>query len=328
MLKRTAIVDWAKLVYAFVIVLVHANYLMPGTYNWQLVECFGGGYVAVEFFFIVSGFLMAASGNKVKEPVESLGIETIRFVWRKIKVLLPFYLVAYLFTFILNQALNNVSFHDAIKNLVYSIPYLFRYNMAGFKATSDPIGSAWYISSMLLAMLGLYPMLRKYKDTFTCVIAPLLTLFLYGYISQTRSNISAASIWIGWVYVGNLRAVAGISLGCTCWKISQQVKRVEFTKIGVLALTSLEMICYIFPVISMQLWAHTYLDFILIFMFAIAITISFSERSYSAKIVHAPAWVANLSLTLYFVHQQMIGVVKKFFAGGGYMGQASISADF
>ena len=315
--RRIAVVDWAKLVYAFVIVLVHANYLMPGAYDWRLVECFGGGYVAVEFFFIVSGFLMAKAASKTNIKSAHLGYETIQFIGRKILVILPIYVVAYMLDFILMQILNNASLYTAVKQFIYAIPYFLRYHMAGFEGIVDPIAPAWYISSMLLAMLLLYPMFKKFKDIFSCVIAPLLTLFLYGYISQTRGNISASSIWIGSIYVGNLRAIAGISLGCICWEISQKISNLKFSTLFKKILTVVEGACYILPIISMQLRAHTKLDFIIIFMFAVAITLSFSRQTYSSEITFAPSWVANFSLSIYLTHNEMNALVKVLFPQGG-----------
>ena len=62
---------------------------------------FRNGYIGVEFFFLLSGFLMAKSiyrrqsqaciGKLQPEPV---GVETIRFLWGKVKALWPYYLPA------------------------------------------------------------------------------------------------------------------------------------------------------------------------------------------------------------------------------------------
>ena len=48
--------------------------------------------------------------------------------------------------------------------------------MAGYRVNTV----TWYISAMILAMLILYPLLIKYKDTFFFIIAPCLSIFLLG----------------------------------------------------------------------------------------------------------------------------------------------------
>lgn len=64
MKKRNTLIDWIKLLYAIPIMLVHSNHLIQGTYSWQNATIMPGGYLTVEFFFIVSGYFMAASAAR------------------------------------------------------------------------------------------------------------------------------------------------------------------------------------------------------------------------------------------------------------------------
>ena len=313
-MKRNTFIDCAKLVYAIPIMLVHSNYLAQGVYDWRTTPVImPSGYVAVEFFFILSGFLMASTAAKYAESKDKLGSEAASFVWTKVKIILPFYLVAWVLSFMVKHMSEQLSARMMLKNAVYSFFAFFRVDMGGFIGY-DPIGSGWYISAMLMIMLLIYPLLRCKRNVFVWSIAPLLTLFIYGYISQTRGNISAASVWIGLTYVGILRAIAGLSLGCTCHAITQKIKTVMPTKLASILLTILEVGCYIIPLIIMQIRKHTQLDFIMIFLFATAITISFSGLSYSNRIFKKPyPWMAEMSLCIYLVHECGINFVKYFF---------------
>lgn len=160
---------------------------------------------------------------------------------------------------------------------------------------------------MLLVTAVLYPTLRRYKDMFIHVIAPLITLFLYGCIAHVRGNVSAASIWMGYVYVGILRAFAGMSLGCICYEVVRKFKQFRMTRQVKVILTIVEFVAYIVPLFAMQYIPYSELDFIIVFVFAIAVTISLSLQSYSPNIIrNAPEWVSQLGLAIFLCHGALI----------------------
>ena len=311
MKKRNALIDWVKLVYAIPILLVHSNHLVQGTYNWKNATIMPGGYLTVEFFFIVSGYFMAASVAKKVIPSRSVGVETIRYILHRISIILPYYLVAFAFGFICAHALTPFTAKSILKDLANSFFPFIRVNMSGLNAY-DPIGTAWYLSAMFLATMVLYPMLCRYKDMFINIIAPLITLFLYGYIARSRGNISAAAVWIGWVYVGLLRAFAGMSLGCICYEAAEKLKQLHLTEQAKVALTVIEFTAYILPLFAMQFVPFSELDFVIIFVFAMAVTISLSMQSYSSKIIcHAPLWVSQIGLTVFLCQDPLINFTNR-----------------
>ena len=59
---------------------------------------FENGYIGVEFFFLVSGYLMASSIYRKLNcsaiegvSIRSLEEDTVVFLWRKVKAILPYY---------------------------------------------------------------------------------------------------------------------------------------------------------------------------------------------------------------------------------------------
>lgn len=302
--NRNTIIDFAKLVYAFPIMLVHSNHLMQQEYHWTLATVMVSGYVAVEFFFIISGYLMAQSIQKTG-PAEAgrLGSDTVRFVLRKFQIIFPYYLLIFILNFIILHLIHMSSLRQTMKDLVYSLPAFFRINITGM-FSYDPIGPAWYISAMLLVMLLLYPLARSHANMFNCAIAPFLALFIYGYISKTRGNIGAATVWIGLMNVGVLRAVAGLSLGCACFEINRKFSALRLTNAAKTLLTVVEGFCYIVPLAVMSIVRYSQVEFILIFMFAAAITLSFSRQTWSGKLFKKPhPWMSQLSLTIFLSHK-------------------------
>lgn len=57
--------------------------------------------------------------------------------------------------------------------------------------------ATWYISAMILSMLLLWPLLRKYKENFFYIIAPLMICFLLGYSYQKFPSLRRPMKWQG-----------------------------------------------------------------------------------------------------------------------------------
>ncbi|MBR5278787.1 MAG: hypothetical protein IKU23_05945, partial [Clostridia bacterium] len=86
--KRNGTIDLLKFAFTVMVMLYHTGY------------CFKGGYIAVDFFFIVSGFLMAKSMKISVNNGVAAGTDTVNFILRKAKGIFPFYISAWLITFI------------------------------------------------------------------------------------------------------------------------------------------------------------------------------------------------------------------------------------
>ena len=92
--KRNGAIDFWKFVFCMIIAIYHGRY-MGGSVPYALFK--DGGYLAVEFFFLVSGFLMAKSAKRAEETSRlQLGTETAQFIWHKAKIILPYFIFAYI----------------------------------------------------------------------------------------------------------------------------------------------------------------------------------------------------------------------------------------
>ena len=100
--QRNREVDFLRFVFAVIIMLHHSRYVL-GDENCLFL----GGSLAVEFFFIVSGYLMMASILRAERRQSTgvtraaLGTETYHFLLRKIRAFLPEYLIAWFIGFFL-----------------------------------------------------------------------------------------------------------------------------------------------------------------------------------------------------------------------------------
>jgi len=310
--KRNITVDIAKIIYSFVIVAFHAVHLLEERDAFTTSPIFGGGYVCVEFFFIVSGYLMCASTAK-QPPYDSvaIGSEAVGYLKRKVLNILPYCIAAWI--------LSVPAVCIAEKNTAYLTgnEFLFLFlNSAGFPS-GNMNGQLWYLSAMFLATGIIYIPLRRSRNRFTHVTAPLLALFIYGYLSYTRGNISASMVYKDFFTVGMLRGLAGECLGCAACAAAEWLHGLKLTWVQALLLTVLELACYILSLYLMNTYTLSRVDFVLILIFFIAVTVSFSGQGLTSWVcVDSPAWIGRFSLNLYLIHTAASTLVKDFYTNG------------
>lgn len=223
--KRNGSIDFWKFMFSVLIVVFHGKNLAEAG-EWKFL----GGSIGVEFFFIVSGILMANSSIKVREQELSLGQDTFQFMKRKVLGIMPNIYVAWIIAFLVEH-IGNFSIGKMVKDAITSVwelLFVTETGLMGYRANAV----CWYISAMLIAMLILYPLMKKYKDTFFYIIAPLIVIFVMGITYQQWNNLRVPHAWNGWAFKSLIRAVMGITIGCLCYKISVYIRGMKYTKLS------------------------------------------------------------------------------------------------
>lgn len=151
--KRNGAIDFWKFVFSLVIVSFHTFFVTNGNINGM--QPFIRGNTSVQFFFLVSGFLMAQSSCKVIESSDrnNLGQNTFIFIKRKIKGLFPEFAIAWVLAFIVmhlaDRTFTTVEIIKDFFNGIWELCLLRMSGLAGYRANTV----TWYISAMILAML-------------------------------------------------------------------------------------------------------------------------------------------------------------------------------
>lgn len=303
---RNGKIEFLRFAFCIVIMLFHIGDTVLGL-SYRLagnISLFSKGYFGVEFFFVVSGYLMAASAFKNQSNVISLGSDTFNFMQRKVMAILPYHLIVFAITFVGVCILEQYSFMDITKRFLSAIPNLLLISRSGL-ANTDILGVEWYISDMLIAMLVLYPLCRRYYDKFTKIVAPVLAVMIVGYLIKTTGTLSGSTAWSGLVAKTFLRAVSELCAGVFVFELCRNIKKLNFTKTDRAILTVVELCSYI-AVGLFMLMANIQGKFggqFLIFT-CVGVCLSFSGVTYGDSLFNNSFvyFLGSLSLPLYLCH--------------------------
>lgn len=278
---------------------------------------FPHGAMGVEFFFVLSGFLMAASVFFAKDADRKLptGKSTILFMKKKFMAVFPMHCIAALGLFVATVICNDYTLAKSIKTAVYSIPGLFFVQMAGFgfKYINN---IEWYLSVMLICMCIIYPMLRKWYETFSRVIAPLFAMLILGYVMHTYGRLVGVSTWVGITYKSMFRGFSEICLGIFCFEVCRYIQNSKIDTKKRVLLSLLEAVSWI-GAFGIIMFTFDYKSniFALAFM-AIGITCTFTGLTYGNDIFNKKAinYLGKLSLPIYLIQLMTIEITPVLFA--------------
>lgn len=296
-MQRNLVIDFMKLVFVLCIFAGHINSLALRDEHIRPIMRLG--FLGVEFFFIVSGYLMSMKIDKlaVGKAVDKV---TFDFLYRKISIFYPYYITAYIMGFIVLHCKNTLDINVIIKHFIMSLPCLLQLSMAGISGY-QVLAPTWFLSAMLISMLILFPLFYHYRDS-SMLISTLLIIFLYGYIFHFKGILATIEpINNAIMYSGVLRGLAGISLGGICYRLCTKLKKQELTYFSRVMLTIIEISGYILIVSLMNYSCSIRLDFLILFLLTICIIISFSQKSYSTILEkYIPNKVGKLSMVIFF----------------------------
>lgn len=297
MKKRNQMLDLARMIFCLAVVSNHWNSMVNGAESVYITTRYG--YLSVEFFFIVSGLLMAAGMKKYQHM--TIGLATGKNLISKYKHVFPYYIIAWLLGMIAQHLSNGVTAQQVAKDAVRSVPAFLGLEMLGVPLyqANDP---TWYISAMLVAMLVLFPLLYLFKDKFYGAIAPVIAVFGYSYLLASVGHFSTIlPLNGGVVYTGLVRGFSGMALGCICYKISSILAEKKFSQYGTKLLTVMEIVSYAIALVLMNTQGWVRPDFYVVLSLAIAVTLTFSNKTYTTnfKLPLANGFWGKLSLAIY-----------------------------
>lgn len=309
--RRNSTIDILRVLFAVVIALFHIAEVYPLQIS-NKISLFAQGAIGVEFFSVVTGFLMAQSVKKrLEEKSFEIGKETAYYVGRKYIKIFPYHLFSFVISLFLYLLWNSNSLFDKVRIVFFSFSDLFMLNMTGLYSLKLNV-PAWYLSSMFISLLILYPVIRAKYDLFVHVLSPVFVLFCAGWMSLTTESMRGIEMWCGIMYKGTLRVGMGIALGSICFGVCQVIRGKKLTPKVKTVLSILEITGYAvtFLYSCMNLSEQGY--FVIFFIIAASITLTFSNVTVTRDInfLRGKAKLENLSLAIFLNQTYCATIIK------------------
>lgn len=284
--KRNGKIELLRFLFCLAIILFHINNDLSGRHLslGDHFTFFKEGRIAVEFFFIVTGYLAAAKAYKMRGSVTdgtSLGKSTWDFIKSKIITILPYHFIFIGITTAVECWVNN---ENVFRYILNGLPCIFLLQMSGLP-TTHIISVEWYISSMLIVLLFLYPLCVRFYNVFTRIIAPVLGVTSLGVVLHYVGALGHNATYVGAFYAGNIRAIGGICLGMFSFELFRTIRELESFKRKKFLFTLAEALGYGFCLLYMiSADIGKKHGGIVAVILCVAVGITFSDMSYGQSV--------------------------------------------
>ncbi len=174
-------IDYWRVVFTLLIMIFHFDdtyHLFPQVTGW---------YIAVEFFFLVSGYFLYDRFLRKGAKESALSYTVRRFCG-----IYPAYVIMFVVYYLILIPVMRPTFEDFAYHVLDSVPELLL--MQGFglgRGWNYVNNTTWYLSVMLVAGYFIYAMLRYRKELFLKVIGPLLVIACYAYLYRHNGSLDA-----------------------------------------------------------------------------------------------------------------------------------------
>ncbi len=215
-------IEGLRFIFALVIMACHLPFLINlFPEHCELSNHFKKASLAVDFFFILSGFLFYNGVPRIKDS----GFWD--FFSRKFKRLAPVYLWTLLIFFLFNR-FGLLSYGYEITDYIYGALFI-----NGIGLTFNHIGPGWYVSVLIIGLLFYFMLFRLLKPMTAVFSVGLITFF--GYVLLINATDGAIFLFTGveglFFPLGLTRGVCGIGLGILTGAAIQSVGN-KFPKTG------------------------------------------------------------------------------------------------
>lgn len=328
-MKRNGKIELLRFIASVYVLMFHIDKyvltLPPFKFSNEIsLAFFPHGSVGVEFFFLVSGYLMARTAFKHISDDGSVlrgkefSANCFGFMKRKYQSIFPYHAAAFVFATVTYVISMRYDLTGCLRTVFGSIPSFLLIQMSGIRLV-EPNHVEWYISAMLIGMALLYPVCLKYYHAFTKLFAPLTAVLLIGYMQATSHRLTGVSVWNGIAYKSVFRAIAELALGASAFELSKYLSSVKWKKSRRYFFAFAEIVCFsLFSLYVFYYGHYNYEVVILIFLFVL-VTLAFSGISAGAKWFdnRFNCYLGGLSLPVYLANLPAIYCTNRFFASYG-----------
>lgn len=308
---RNNIVELFRFIYSLLVVGYHVQF----SYSDEMIDFFENGALAVEFFFLLSGYFLARSLEKLGKDEQTSFIKKVYlFMKNKIDSLLNVHFLSIIVVIIIILCCDIKSFKDKFLPGIPSIFFVQMIIVWSGDFNKALIVPEWYLSAMLICMLFMTPifllLLKLLKGIYSTIILVgiiLVITIITGFATSWKFNENI---------VYDMRAWGEMCVGMFSFYLSNYVKKKNYGNIMIFFFKFLELFGYSLPVIfgflPISLSYQAYLMAITVVCEFCAVFITFAEKGNiikNQKINSAFGYLGAISLPIYLFHPVLITLI-------------------
>ena len=308
--KRNGNIELLRFVFAMGIVLLHCS---------DNLFTYKGGYLGVEFFFMLTGLYLVKSMNYELIDNHDLSLSIVcsmKSLFKKIIFFYPCFVVSTIIgTFV--YAIANDSFFYCFSRFPFDLIFsqcLFK-NAPFLSAT----GIVWFLSASYISLFYIYTLLYYKKSIVVKYIFPIIIISFTILLLVTCHNFDAPNTFITFfLSSGVLRAFISICLGVIISEISEKIKKKDLRKYKK-HFAALETLLYLSIFLYMKFFSKLLFDVVIVALIAIALVITTSEISwFSGKFNNKYTYfLGKFSSVLFMNHFYLVSEQKKIVSALG-----------
>lgn len=293
-----------RIVFTFVIIIFH---LVNGTDFYSKYPMFQyHWYIAVEFFFVLSGYLLMQ--HLENHPEET----TWQYTAHRFLRLFPEYFVICLLRVII------VYGSEGPVMLLYRILMNWQefFMLQGVGTNIFPYinNPGWYVSSLLICGHLIYYLLRNHKKAFIEFIGPVIVIVSFSYMYRNYASLENFYETKGiFMNTGIIRGLMAMTLGVFAYESAGKIRPL-LTKARAAWAFVLEIVLYLFVIVFSILTPETRHDFLFLFVFFVAVICS-GVNSFVIKLCRCRVimFLDELSYTMYLSHFTVFCLVGRVY---------------
>lgn len=314
---RNNLVEFARFLFSVLVVGYHVQMSFSG----NGINLFENGALAVEFFFLISGYFFARSVEKINaSPKGNFALESLRFTGNKVKGILPAHATAVVFIIIVILIFDlNAAGGIILRGLpsVFLVQEAIIWNEAYADALIVP---EWYLSSMLLCMAVMMPVALLLRKKLKGVLIIPVLIGILGVIAVIYGLCAHWAFTTTFVY--DLRAWGEMCVGMFAYHLSKLIAGKQLNRAASVTLKVVEICGYTAPLILGIIPISASLQPVcmavaVVCVFA-AISVTFSGKGIAvtnSKLNAAFGYLGSLSLAAYLFHPVIISLLGYAYAG-------------
>lgn len=259
--KKNGEIELLRFIFAVIVFSFHFDY----------ADILKSGYLAVDFFFMLSGYFMMRhieSNSKNNSSMRSL------FVYirsRFIRLYFSYFLVCLLTYMIRCFVLKDISLRTLFDKGIWEFLMI---QSLGFGFT---ITILWFVSVLLVSSFIIYFLKNCLKNAFIPVVL-LFSLVLLAFLFQTNQSLSLMSNHFI-VSDGLLRGVAEMSLGCILYRITRYITVKSKAIIVIASITKYTLLLAIVFFLTREPGIKDFSCIVLIFLYLLLLFICQTKTS-------------------------------------------------